>query len=107
MNVVKTFWAAVQGDPVFMRRLNGWLTVLWAGMIPVSVATGWVNSVQYVAALSMLALVTGHWSAWQSARVEVFQQHEYEELANNPIEERIVEAILSETTLEAAEGATT
>jgi hypothetical protein len=43
----------------------------------------------------------------QAARVEVFQQREYEELANNPIEERIVEAILSETTLEAVDGATT
>ena len=107
MNVLKTFWASIQRDPVFMRRLNGWLTVLWIGMIPVSVATGWVNSVQYVSALSLWALVSGHWSAWQAARVEVFQQREYDELANNPIEERIVEAILSETTLEAVDGATT
>jgi hypothetical protein len=107
MKVVKRFWASVHGDPVFMRRVNGWLTVVWVGMIPVSVAAGWVNSVQYVSALSLWALVSGHWSAWQAARVEVFQQREFEELANNPIEERVVEAILLETTLEAVDGTST
>ena len=25
MLVIKTLWASVQGDPVFMRRVNGWL----------------------------------------------------------------------------------
>jgi hypothetical protein len=43
-------------------------------MIPVSLATGWVKSVAYVSALSLWAL--GHWSAWQAARVEVYQQQE-------------------------------
>ncbi len=72
--MIKSLWASVQGDPVFMRRANGWLTVFWIGMIPVSVLTGWVSSVQYVSALSLWALVTGHWSAWQAARVEVRQE---------------------------------
>lgn len=40
MSVVKSLWASVQGDPVFMRRVNGWFTVLWIVMIPVSIATG-------------------------------------------------------------------
>ena len=71
--VIKSLWASVQGDPVFMRRVNGWLTILWIVMIPVSLATGWVKSVVYVSALSLWALVTGHWSAWQAARVEVAQ----------------------------------
>ena len=44
-------------------------------MIPVSLATGWVKSVTYVSALSLWAL--GHWSAWQAARVEVYQQQEH------------------------------
>lgn len=44
-------------------------------MIPVSFATGWVNATVYVSALSLWALVTGHLSAWQAARVEV-KQHE-------------------------------
>jgi hypothetical protein len=73
MSPVKSLWAMVQGDPVFMRRINGWLTILWVAMIPVSLATGWVTSVTYVSALSLWALVSGHWSAWQAARVEVHQ----------------------------------
>lgn len=71
--MIKSLWAAVQGDPVFMRRVNGWLTVIWALMIPVSFLTGWVSSTVYVSALSLWALVSGHWSAWQAARVEVKQ----------------------------------
>lgn len=71
--VVSSLWAFVQGDPVLMRRVNGWLTLAWAAMIPVSVVTGWISSVTYVAALSLWALVSGHWAAWQAARVEVKQ----------------------------------
>jgi len=71
--MMKTLWASVQGDPVFMRRVNGWLTIFWIAMIPISLFTGWINSVSYVAALSLWALVSGHWSAWQAARVEVKQ----------------------------------
>jgi hypothetical protein len=76
MGTVKSLWALVQGDPVFMRRVNGWFTIAWIAMIPVSLATGWVKSVTYVSALSLWALVSGHWSAWQAARVEVNQQEE-------------------------------
>jgi hypothetical protein len=32
-------------------------------MIPVRVVTHWIGSVTYVAALSLWALVSGHWSA--------------------------------------------
>jgi hypothetical protein len=74
--VIKGIWTAVQGDPAFMRRVNGWLTIFWIAMIPVSLATGWVNSVIYVSALSLWALVSGHWSAWQAARVEVRQDND-------------------------------
>ena len=76
MGIAKSIWSSVQGDPVFMRRVNGWLTMFWLAMIPVSLATGWVKSVTYVSALSLWALVSGHWSAWQAARVEVNQQEE-------------------------------
>jgi hypothetical protein len=34
--------------------------------------------VAYVASLSLWALVSGHWSAWQAARVEVKQDEEAE-----------------------------
>ena len=76
MSAVGYLWASIQGDPVFMRRVNGWLTIFWIAMIPVSIATHWINSVTYVAALSLWALVSGHWSAWQAARVEVKQDEE-------------------------------
>lgn len=72
--MIKSLWAMVQGDPVFMRRLNGWLTIVWMVMIPVSIITGWIHSVTYVAVLSLWALVSGHWSAWAAARVEVRQE---------------------------------
>ena len=71
--MIKLLWSSIQGDPVFMRRVNGWLTIFWIVMIPVSVITGWVSSVVYISALSLWSLVSGHWSAWQAARVEVAQ----------------------------------
>jgi hypothetical protein len=74
MSLVKSLWASIQGDPRFMRRVNGWLTIFWIAMIPVSAALGWLHSVTYVSALSLWALVSGHWSAWQAARVEVKQE---------------------------------
>jgi len=74
--MIKSLWAMVQGDPVFMRRVNGWMTLFWIVMISVSLFTGWINSVTYVAVLSLWALVSGHWSAWQAARVEVKQDEQ-------------------------------
>jgi len=59
-----------------MRRVNGWFTIFWIVMIPVSLATGWISSVTYVAVLSLWALVSGHWAAWQAARVEVHQDED-------------------------------
>jgi hypothetical protein len=88
MSVAKSVWAAVQGDPVFMRKVNGWLTMFWLAMIPVSLVTGWVKSVVYVSALSLWALVSGHWSAWQAARVEVAQKKELERQEVEPVEAR-------------------
>lgn len=66
-------------DPKKFRKLNGWLTVFWIGMIPVSIATGWVSTTEYVAALSIYALVTGHMSTWQAARVEERQEEDQTE----------------------------
>jgi hypothetical protein len=78
------------------KPLNGWLTIFWIVMIPVSLVTGWISSVTYVAALSLWALVSGHWSAWQAARVEVKQ----DEGATTPVEERVVERLVQATTVE-------
>lgn len=59
-----------------MRKFNAVMTIFWIVMIPVSVFFGWINSVPYVSALSIYALVTGHLSAWQSARVEETQERD-------------------------------
>jgi hypothetical protein len=101
--VVKSLWASVQGDPVFMRKVNGWLAVFWIAMIPISIVTGWISKVTYVAALSLWALVSGHWSAWQAARVEVNQQKEEERRAAEDIAGDIVERVVEETNVQRSE----
>jgi hypothetical protein len=100
MSVIKSVWASIQGDPVFMRRVNGWLTIFWIVMIPVSIVTGWISEVTYVAALSLWALVSGHWSAWQAARVEVEQAKEAEKRKREDIPGEVVERIVEETEVE-------
>ncbi len=102
MAVIKSLWGSVQGDPVFMRRLNGWLTLFWVTMIPVSYELGWLKSVVYVSALSLWALVSGHWSTWQAARVEVAHQEQIKKEEERPVEERVVEKIVQDTALESA-----
>ncbi len=99
---LKSLWAAVQGDPVFMRRVNGWLTIFWIVMIPVSLITHWVSSVVYVSALSLWALVSGHWSAWQAARVEVNQQEEQRKRAKQDLAGEVVARIVDETDVQPA-----
>jgi hypothetical protein len=102
---ITSLWAAIQGDAVFMRRINGWLTMFWLVMIPISLAMGWVRSVTYVSALSLWALVSGHWSAWQAARVEVAQQRELERQQTEPVEQKVVDRLVHTTTVEAVEEA--
>jgi hypothetical protein len=100
-----SLWAMVQGDPVFMRRVNGWLTFFWILMIPVSAAAGWLHSVVYVSALSLWALVSGHWAAWQAARVDVALERQMKREQAEPIEEKIVDKLVGETQLQ-RDGAT-
>jgi hypothetical protein len=102
MGVVKSLWASVQGDPVFMRRVNGWLAIFWIAMIPVSYAEGWLSSVTYVSALSLWALVSGHWSAWQAARVEVNQDIEAKARADEDIAGDVVEQVIEKTDIDRA-----
>ena len=97
MSVIKSLWASVQGNPVFMRRVNGWLTIFWLAMIPLSIMTGWISSVTYVAALSLWALVSGHWSAWQAARVEVEQAKEAQKREVEDVPGEVVERLVEET----------
>jgi hypothetical protein len=102
MTFVRSLWASVQGDPKFMRRVNGWFTIGWIAMIPVSAAMGWLDSVTYVSALSLWALVSGHWSAWQAARVEVNQESAAKKERKRDLAGEVVDAIVEKTTIEAA-----
>ena len=76
MSTIKSLWTSVMNNPKLMRRINGWFTIIWIIMIPLSIFTGWINSVTFVAALSLWALVSGHWSAWQAARTEEKQDEQ-------------------------------
>ncbi|GAA2745530.1 hypothetical protein GCM10009868_27350 [Terrabacter aerolatus] len=100
MGPIKSLWASVQGDPVFMRKVNGWLAVFWIAMIPISMVFGWLNSVVYVSALSLWALVSGHWSAWQAARVEVKQQEEAQQARQHDVPEQVVDLLIRKTDIE-------
>lgn len=93
MNPAKSLWASIQGDPVFMRRVNGWLTLFWIAMIPISFSMHWLSSVTYVSALSLWALVSGHWSAWQASRVEVNQEKEAEKRNKINVPEETAKAV--------------
>ena len=73
--MIKSLWASIQGDPVFMRRVNGWATIIWfAAAIPICIYLA--NSVPFLVFISVYAVVTGHLSAWQAARVEVVQDQD-------------------------------
>jgi hypothetical protein len=95
MGIFKSLWASVQGDPVFMRRLNGWCTIFFIALVPVSAITGLVNSTAFISYLSLVALILGSLSAWQASRVEVEQQRIEQEAKEHESErdDMIVEKI--------------
>jgi len=72
---MKSLWASIQGDPVFMRKVNGWAAIVWLiAAVPICI---WLaSSVPFLVFISVYAVVTGHWSAWQAARVEVRQEQQ-------------------------------
>lgn len=66
---------ALFGRPAFLRAFHGWATLVWfLASFPLAVMYG--SSVVFVTFLSLYAVVTGHWSSWQAARVEVRQDEE-------------------------------
>jgi len=80
MSVAQTLWASIQEDPVFMRKINGWLTVFWLLNFPPVIAVyiwapdAWKQaSILYLALVSIYANVAGHLAAWQASRIEVIQ----------------------------------
>jgi hypothetical protein len=76
MTVLRSLWASVQGDPVFMRKFNGWCVIFFFAFWMLSTVTGWVHSVTLISHLSFIALILGSLSAWQAARVEVKQEEQ-------------------------------
>lgn len=60
------------GRPDFLKKFHGWATILWfLASFPLALLYG--DAVIFVTFLSLYAIVTGHWSSWQAARVEVRQ----------------------------------
>lgn len=90
MQSVKHIWSLIEGDAKFMRRINGWLAIIWIIMIPIAYFMHWLESVTFVSALSLWALVAGHWSAWQASRVEVEQQKEEAKDTDGRLTQRII-----------------
>lgn len=101
--IVKSLWASIQGSPVLMRRVNGWLTIVFLLLIPVAAFAGWLQSVTFVSALSLWALVSGHWSAWQAARVEVRQEAMERAREAEDVPAAVVERIVQHTSVEPAD----
>ena len=81
MNIARSLWASVQNDPIFMRAVHGWLTVLWFISAPPTcvLAIMYPDSkylMAYLVIVSVYAVVVGHWSTYGAARVEVKQEQE-------------------------------
>lgn len=98
MNVARSLWSSIQGDPVFMRKVNGHLTLHWLCHFPVVIFIYFVFpetwekvSILYLALVSIYANVAGHLAAWQASRVEVQQQAEAEKDLASEVTEKIVE----------------
>ena len=51
-----------------LRRMNGWLTIAWILSIPIAIY--FKDSIEFLVFISVYAIITGHLSSWQSARVE-------------------------------------
>ena len=59
------------GSPRHIKALNGWLTVAWIVLVPVTFVFGWQNSVMWVVVISLWANIASHFAAWVAGRVEV------------------------------------
>lgn len=57
-------------EPQKLRHFHAAMTILWMVMIPVSGFTALKNSVPFLNFISLWALVSSHWAAWQAVRAE-------------------------------------
>lgn len=104
MNMMRSIWASVQGNPIFMMRFNGWgclLLIAWTFFcLTVPIGKQLAASVSYVTFISHIALVLGFLGAWQASRVEVVQEQERQKREAEPVEEKVVERIVKETEID-------
>lgn len=74
-------------EPRFMKTFHAYASVAWfVASFPLAWYLG--SSVVFVTFLSLYAIVTGHWSAWQSTRVEVKQEQQLEGLGETEQQEQ-------------------
>jgi len=72
VNVLRSLWASVEGEPKIMQSIHGWLTLVWfVAAFPIMFF--WSENITFLVFVSVYAVVTGHWSSWQASRVEVKQ----------------------------------
>lgn len=73
--MVHALWAAIQGDARHMRILHGYLTIIWF-LAAFPIMFFWSQNITFLVFISVYAVVTGHWSSWQAARVEEKQDQQ-------------------------------
>jgi hypothetical protein len=78
MNAIMTTPTALKGNlealdnvlpdsrHLWLRRVNLLLAIGWAAMIPISVMTGWIYSIAFIAAASIYANFISHLAAWRA-----------------------------------------
>jgi len=67
------------GRPDFLASFHKWSTIVWL-LISLPLAYYLGSSVVFVTFLSLYAIVTGHWSAYQASRTEVKQDEEISQI---------------------------
>lgn len=73
---MRSLWEGLR-NPALFRKINGWLTIIWfIAAVPICLFLS--NSVPFLVFISVYAVVTGHLSTWQAARVESVQAEEAE-----------------------------
>jgi hypothetical protein len=72
------------GRPRFLKAFHGWMTLIWAVLIPISVFTDLRESVFWIVLMSVWANFVGHFSSWQATRIEVKQEDQINSVLSTP-----------------------
>jgi hypothetical protein len=88
---MKKFLLHFVEDPHLFRKINGWLTVIWFTLaFPICIFLS--QSVPFLVFISVYAVVTGHLSTWQAARVEARQEEDDTEILVKKIKKILEES---------------